>query len=31
MKEVESLKFKNAKINQREKVIKYLKGLLNEV
>ncbi len=31
MKEVEILKFKNAKINQREKVIKYLKGLLNEI
>ncbi|MCF6270352.1 MAG: helix-turn-helix domain-containing protein [Melioribacteraceae bacterium] len=31
MKEVETLKFKNAKINQREKVIKYLMGLLNEI
>ena len=31
MKEIEMLKFKKAKINQREKVIKYLKGLLNEI
>jgi transcriptional regulator with XRE-family HTH domain len=31
LKEVELLKFKNSKINQRDKVIKYLKGLLNEV
>ncbi len=31
LKEVETLKFKNAKINQRDKVVKYLRGLLNEV
>jgi len=31
LKEVEALKFKNAKINQRDKVIKYLRGLLNEI
>ncbi|MEN8192693.1 MAG: helix-turn-helix transcriptional regulator [Bacteroidota bacterium] len=31
LKEVEALKFKKAKINQREKVVKYLRGLLNDV
>ncbi|NOX66839.1 MAG: helix-turn-helix transcriptional regulator [Chlorobi bacterium] len=31
LKEVEALKFKNAKINQRDKVVKYLRGLLNEI
>ncbi len=31
LKEVETLKFKNAKINQRDKVVKYLRGLLNEL
>ena len=31
LKEVEQLKFSNARINQRDKVIKYLKGLLNEI
>ena len=31
LKEVETLKYKNAKISQRDKVVKYLQGLLNEV
>lgn len=31
LKEVEALKFKNAKINQNDKVVKYLRGLLNEI
>ncbi len=31
LKEVEALKYKNAKISQRDKVVKYLQGLLNEV
>lgn len=31
LKEVELLKFKHAKINQRDKVVKYLRGLLNEI
>jgi len=31
MKEVETFKFLKSKINQRDKVIKYLRGLLNEV
>jgi len=31
LKEVETLKFKNAFINERMEVVKYLKGLLNEL